>query len=109
MAILQKTKDKFFKQPEIKELTNLYQQKFDHQRHNDETRSKLAILFIRGYFILIGLMVLFIIIYNLIILFTGKDIDILVSPKDLLLVVTTAIGSPLGFVIGYYFKEIEGK
>ncbi len=76
--------------------------RFDPQKHKDETRSKIALLFTRCYFGLIFLALVGVPTYN--VLFQSHALDI----KDTLLVISSVIGGPFGFVVGYYFKGSEG-
>ena len=69
-----------------------------------KTRSKIATTFVRWYFFLLVGVLIFLVVYNAVVLILNKP-ELILEPKDLLLIVTTAIGSPLGFVIGYYFKD----
>ena len=78
---------------------------FDPIEHNDRTKSKIATTFVNYYFWIIIGTILVGLLHNLIIFFMTKDGSLTLSIKDLLLIITTAIGSPLGFIIGYYFKE----
>lgn len=77
--------------------------KFDPQKHKDETRSKIALIFTRSYFILIFITLVGIPFYN--VFYPTLALDI----KDTLLVVSSIIGGPFGFVVGYYFKGSESK
>jgi hypothetical protein len=78
---------------------------YNQQEHNDKTKSGLAKVFVYGYFLMIGLSMFSILIYNYLIFRIKNDNELIIDVKELLLVITTAIGSPLGFIIGYYFKE----
>ena len=79
---------------------------FNPQEHNDKTRSKIALLFVRSFFFLIATVVIGIPLYNLIPRPTGAEPLIL---KDILLAVSGLISGPLGFVIGHYFKSDSSK
>jgi len=99
-------------------LTQLYREliesskrkkKYDPQKHKDITRSTIAIHFVKGYFFLIGAAFTFSLIYNLFLVNLKLDSEELLQPKDIILTISSAIGSPLGFVVGYYFKGQEEK
>lgn len=74
---------------------------FNPQKHNYEVRSKIAICFTGGFFILLSLVLIGGSLYNLI----GSVEQ--VSVKDLMLTVSGIVGTPLGLVLGYYFKRME--
>lgn len=62
----------------------------------EKTRSQISLVFILGFLIIIaGTLMLGILI---------KDYSIN-DMKDLLLVISSILSSPLGFIIGYYFKS----
>lgn len=88
---------------ELAQKTESRDTKFDPQKHKDETRSKIALTFTRTYFGLIALVIVGIPIYN--ILATSPDMAL--NLKDTLLVLSSIIGGPFGFVVGYYFKGSE--
>lgn len=75
------------------ELTPFEQSAIDRAEKQEHTRSKIALIFIWAYLIIIT---------TLIILNTFADLSSELT-KDYLL----AIGSPLGFIIGYYFKSVD--
>lgn len=83
--------------------------KFDTIEHDSRTRSEIAIVFTKWYFWLLLIVILITIGYNIMILLTYRSTDTLLSLQDGILAISTAIGTPLGFVIGYYFKEGEGS
>lgn len=59
----------------------------------EDTRSQIAMFYIGGYLAILALLLLALTFFKL-----SSDIS-----KDFLL----AIGSPLGFIIGYYFKSAD--
>ncbi len=73
----------FFSSPEKSALRRLEQQ--------ERTRSKISLIFIIAYLLIIFILIIFTTFFAL-----KAE-----SAKDYLL----AIGSPLGFIIGYYFKS----
>ncbi len=74
----------------------------------DITRSKIANLFVWGFLILIVVFFFVSLLYNIAILsFFPEKEDLILVPKDMILLVTSIIGTPLGFVVGYYFKQSE--
>lgn len=81
--------------------------KYNPDELNDKTRSKIAMIFVWGFFALIAGTIFFTMLYNVIICY-GKDIKEcslnLLSVKDMLLAVIGYVGSPLGFIMGFYFK-----
>lgn len=68
--------------------------------HLDESRSRIAFLFVKWYFAFIILIIIGAPAYNMII---GNAVQLDVS--KLLNQIATLLGTPLGFVVGYYFKE----
>lgn len=81
---------------------------FNPREHNDKTKSKIALFFVQWYFYIIIGTILAVLIYNPAIRFFTGNTDSFINIKDTLLIVTSAVGSPLGFIIGHYFKE-NGK
>lgn len=77
---------------------------FDPLEHKDKTRSTIALYVVKAYFILIGIVLVGVPIYNIAI--TGSTIDSL-SVKDILSMLSGIISGPFGFVVGYYFKGTE--
>jgi hypothetical protein len=82
---------------------------FNPLKELGETRSKIAKQFVFWYFILIGGSFIFTLIYNLLIfwLFPKFMPEQIIAPKDILLTAAGIVGSPLGFIVGYYFKDIQ--
>jgi hypothetical protein len=81
-------------------------QQYDPGKYKDETRSKIALCFVNWFFRLIVTSLVFVGFYNLLLPHLVKG-ALPIDPKDLILVITGAVGSPLGFVVGYYFKDVE--
>ncbi len=76
--------------------------KYNPQKHKDETRSAIALIFTRGFFgLMIGVLA-GVPIYNLLAHFAGSE---LLPIKDVLLAVSSTVNGALGFVIGHYFKS----
>ena len=88
----------------LKKLTDKTEvpSKFDPQQHKDETRSTIALIFTVCYFSLILIVLLGTPFYN----HYFKDVDP-VNIKDALLAISSIVGGPFGFVVGYYFKGSE--
>lgn len=79
------------KEPGLAELTPFEQSAIDRAEKQEDTRSRIALIFIWAY---LGIIVILIVLST----FSSLTGD---SVKDYLL----AIGSPLGFIVGYYFKS----
>lgn len=77
------------------------EEKFDPKKHKDTKRSQIALIFVRGYIIIISLIIIGAPLFNALLSDAKTPIDI----ERLLSQVGSLIGAPLGFVIGYYFKE----
>jgi hypothetical protein len=73
----------------------------DHAEHLDKSRSKIALRFVRWYLIYVFLIIVGVPLYNHYAVGSSEAIDI----YKLLAQVGTLLGTPLGFVVGYYFKE----
>ena len=65
----------------------------------EDTRSKIAVGYIIGFFIIIASCFLYAGIFKFIV----DDL------KDLILATSGVLSGPLGFVIGYYFKNGDGE
>ncbi len=81
--------------------------KYNPGEHKDKTRSKISLIFVCSYVGLIALVFIVSLIYNQIIILNDKQLNLLLEPKDIVLVITSAIGTSVGFVVGYYFKGEE--
>jgi len=75
---------------------------FDPKKHKDETRAKIALFVVRAFFILIGIVLIGVPLYNLFV----NDTRML-SVVDLISMLSGVISAPFGFVVGYYFKGTE--
>lgn len=76
----------------------------DHAEHLDKSRAKIAFTFVRWYFVLIFIVVIGLPIYGKWI-GNAQTIDL----NGTLTQLGTLLGTPLGFVVGYYFKEDRKK
>ena len=74
---------------------------FNHLEHTDKSRKHIAYVFVYGYIILVSVIVVGVPLYNWLILGDPKQLEL----DKILAQVGALIGSPLGFVVGYYFKE----
>jgi uncharacterized membrane protein len=73
-----------------------------------ETRNNIARIFVSWYVFLIPFIFVVIIIFNLwIILGKPEMVEYLINIEDTLMVLQALLGTPLGFVVGYYFKSQE--
>lgn len=77
---------------------------FNPVEHLDKKRAFIAIVFVFGFLILLLLVIVGVPVYNALI---GKAqaIDL----NNTLSTVGGLLGTPLGFVVGYYFKESKKK
>lgn len=111
-----------FKKIDPAQLNSLYQNlvfkkqevnkklpKYDPAEHKDKTRSRIALLFVIAYVVSIALVFILTLGYNLLLIAANKDKTLLLEPKDAILIVTSSIGTSVGFVVGYYFKGEENK
>jgi hypothetical protein len=74
---------------------------FDHLEHTDKSRKHIAYVFVWGYIIIVGVILIGIPLYNWLALGKPNELEL----EKTLAQVGALIGSPLGFVVGYYFKE----
>lgn len=77
------------------------QEKFDPKKHKDTKRAHIAMVFVYGYIITITLVIIGGPFFNAVLASEKLPIDL----ERVLAQVGSLIGAPLGFVIGYYFKE----
>jgi predicted ABC-type sugar transport system permease subunit len=76
-------------------------------KHRDQTRSRIAIIFVACYFAFLGAGLIWIPLYNLWSITAIQSTELVLNFKDTFLAISSAVGSSLGFVIGYYFKGAE--
>lgn len=77
------------------------EEKFDPKKHKDTKRAHIAMVFVYGYMITVAIIIVGAPLFNAILAGSREPIDI----ERILAQVGSLIGAPLGFVIGYYFKE----
>jgi hypothetical protein len=80
---------------------------FDPREHEDKTRSRLASIFVWGYFVVLSISILLAIINNIVVQVYKLDPKIVIDVKDMISAISGAVGISLGFVVGYYFKSSE--
>lgn len=80
---------------------------YNAKKQEDTTRSKLALVFVWGYFIILGAGILAVLINNFVVEYFKLKPETLINLKDFIPLITSAIGTSLGFVVGYYFKSSE--
>ena len=75
---------------------------------NGKTRSKVAMTFVYGFFCLTAGTLIFTMVYNSLLAGLCDENNLcferMLDVKDMLLAVVGYIGSPLGFIMGFYFK-----
>ena len=76
-------------------------EKFDPRKHKDTKRSHIALVFVYGYMITTLLIIIFVPLYNASNIADPQPLDL----ERILSQIGALIGAPLGFVIGYYFKD----
>lgn len=77
------------------------EEKFDPKKHKDTKRAHIAMVFVYGYMITIAIIIVGAPLFNAVFTDSKEPLDI----ERVLAQVGSLIGAPLGFVIGYYFKE----
>jgi hypothetical protein len=78
---------------------------FDHLEHTDKSRKHIAYVFVYGYMITVAVIIIGVPLYNAIALHMPSNLEL----DKILAQVGALIGAPLGFVVGYYFKEDAGR
>jgi len=91
----------------LENKSSLKSTKYNPTQHKDQQRALIAKIFVGGYFALIALGIIGIVVYNIMMYHYTRSDTLFINLKDFLLVIGGLIGSPLGFVIGYYFKGAE--
>lgn len=82
---------------------------YNPKKQEDTTRSKLALIFVWGYFIILGAGIFLVLVNNILVEYLKLKPEVLIDIKDFIPMITSAIGTSLGFVVGYYFKSSEGN
>lgn len=75
--------------------------KFDPLEHLDTTRAEIAKKFVKWYLAFVMVIIIGVPLYNSYSVHSKEPLDI----YKVLTTVGTILGTPLGFVVGYYFKE----
>ena len=81
-------------------------QEFDPKQHKAQTQSDLAKMFIKWYFAILVIILVYVPIYNWSAthLFGESGEEALISVRDAFLMVSGAVTPLLAFVLGHYFK-----
>ncbi|HWY79281.1 MAG TPA: hypothetical protein VNW29_02895 [Candidatus Sulfotelmatobacter sp.] len=82
---------------------------YNPKKQEDTTRSTLALIFVWGYFGILGGGIFLVLVNNIIVDYFHLEPNILINLKDFIPTISSAIGTSLGFVVGYYFKSSEGN
>ncbi len=78
------------------------------KKRESDTRNSIAQMFVRAYISLIPFIFGIIVLFNFVIIFFKPDmVEYLIHIEDTLMVLQVLLGTPLGFVVGYYFKSQE--
>jgi hypothetical protein len=77
------------------------EEKFDPKKHKDTKRAHIAMVFVYGYMLLVAIVIVGAPLFNAVFTDSKDALDV----ERILSQVGSLIGAPLGFVIGYYFKE----
>jgi len=85
-------------------LANDKNDEFNSAKFNDEARSKIWKIFVRGFFIALFGSIIFTIVYNLVMYYWTGNMDMSIKMETMVTLVWSVIWTPLGFVMGYYFK-----
>lgn len=74
-----------------------------------EVRSELALKFVYLYFVLLGLVIIGVPIYNYLMYSVADKPELIISIKDALLTFSAILGSTFGLVIAYYFQNKDSS
>lgn len=87
---------------QLEENIDSYQpEAHDHQKHTDENRARIALYFVKAFARLIILVLIAVPLYNWLALDDPQPIEI----DKTLAQVAGILGTPLGFIVGYYFEK----
>lgn len=78
---------------------------FNPSEYRDKTRSKIAFVVVRFYFLILTVVLIGVPVYNF--LLPEEKINLLLDIKDILGLLSGIISAPFGFIVGYYFKSSE--
>jgi len=78
---------------------------FNVEKFSEQTRSKIGNIFVRGFFIALFGTILFVLVYNLAIYRIIWDTALFLELDKIIPLLGSVIGTPLWFVMGYYFKN----
>jgi hypothetical protein len=82
-------------------LDGLKAPKFNAVEHLDKSRSRIALKFVKWYLFFVLIIIVGVPMYNRYAVNQRQALDV----YKMLTQVGTLLGTPLGFVVGYYFKE----
>jgi hypothetical protein len=77
---------------------------FDSVKFNDETRAKIWKIFVWWFFIALFGSILFTIWYNLFVYYMVGQANLFLKLETVVTLIWSIIGTPLWFVMWYYFK-----
>lgn len=88
------------------ELTRRKESDFNPEKYKAETQSRLARLFIKWYFAILVIIIVYVPAYNWLIVsvLKGCDKDALISIRDTFPMLSGVVTPLLAFVLGHYFK-----
>jgi hypothetical protein len=94
----------------LQEVTQSPEKEHNADKLKDESRKMIALTFVFAFVIAVGIVIVFVPVYNAIVF---RDAKVVVqqaqfAPLDIektLATLGSILGTPLGFVVGYYFKE----
>lgn len=79
--------------------------KFNPEKFTSEARKQIADKFVNLYFCLLVLSFVIPAIYNTVMFNFTKDNTLFIPLRDTVLLTSSTLGGPLGFIVGFYFKE----
>ena len=82
---------------------------FNEDKFQVQTRAKIGRTFVRGFFIGIFGSIIMVILYNIVMYYMTRDNTLFISLENIIPLLWSIIGTPLGFVMGYYFKTDKSE
>jgi hypothetical protein len=89
----------------FEELQKTTENAFNRIEFMDTKRAEIALMFVRWYLVFVALVIVGVPLFNAFAVDGNETIDI----YKVLAQLGTLLGSPLGFVVGYYFKDDKDK
>lgn len=91
----------------LKELQNASStpSEWNLEKFTNEARRQIANKFVDGFFILLLLSFIVSLVYNVFMYILTGNASLFIPLKDIVLLTSSILGGPLGFIVGFYFKD----